>query len=244
MRVVITQPSLAKYRVPVYRELAQREGIDLKVAYAESHGITNVQPDGFEALFSPMHTVPTPVGKMLIHPAQWRYATQKQTDTLILSWDIHYLSLIPAIIRARKNGVRTILWGHGYSKNESPLRLRLREKVGNMADATLFYNQSTADRYIGRGFDQNRVFVAPNAIDQQPIQAARQHWLQRPDELQTFKNDHSINSGPMILFVSRLDPNNRLDLLIQAVPKIKTEFPDIQVVVIGKGEEELSKPLR
>ena len=41
-----------------------------------------------------------------------------------------------------------------------------------------------------------------------------------------------------MLYVSRLDPDNRLDLAIQAVHQLQAEFPTLQFVAIGKGDAE------
>lgn len=242
IRVTLQQPLLPAYRVPVFEALSKRPGIDLTVYYGDrKEGPKNVDHAPFKA--ECVHLYERAVGRRTVmwHPPQWQCASSRVSDVLILSWDLQYASLVPGLLRAKANGVRTILWGHGYSKNEASLRQRLRERVGKFADATLFYNQSTADQYVERGFKSHRVFAAPNAIDQRPIQAALQHWTQRPGELNAFKEKNGINPGPVILFVSRLDPDNRLDLLLQSIQQLKTRFPDIQAVIIGKGDKELNK---
>ena len=40
------------------------------------------------------------------------------------------------------------------------------------------------------------------------------------------------------MFVSRLHPTNRLDLLVEAVKLLEADLPQLVVFVIGKGEEE------
>ena len=39
------------------------------------------------------------------------------------------------LLRARASGVKTVLWGHGYSKHEAPWRAWPRRKVASLADA-------------------------------------------------------------------------------------------------------------
>ncbi len=237
-RVVCTQPSLAKYRIPVFQQLAQRPNIDLKVMHGTHQHISNVEPACF-------HTEITSLWQCEIYkaPIYWLSAqvescSGNDADVTILTWDLHYASLLPALLRAKKNGHPTILWGHGFSKNDHQWRSRMRNTVGRLATCLLVYDTKTAEDLVRAGFDQSRVFVAQNCIDQGPIQRARNQWLACPDQLRSFRQVQKINAGPHILFVSRLNPERRLDLLIQAVFLLKDICPGISVTLIGDGVEE------
>ena len=236
IRLSIVQPSLAKYRVPVFRELAGRPEIDLHVFYADNTGIPNESPDGFAATLAPM-VIRRPGGHPIYwHPAQLARADPAVADVLNLSWDLHYASLIPALLRARRRGVPTVLWGHGYSKRERGWRRWLRWRVARLATAVLLYNRATAKRLIDDGLPAERVFVALNTLDQSEIQAARADWLSRPGDLAAFRERHGLVEGRTVLFVSRLD-GNRVDLLIDAAALLAGSMPDLKVILIGKGEE-------
>lgn len=234
VRVVIVQPSLAKYRVPVFRELARRPGIDLTVVYGRVADLPNEPADGFHAIFEPYWRMPD--RPLYWQGSQWRWATRRRADVLILPWDLHYLTLLPAMLRARANGVATILWGHGYSKTESAIRGRLRRAAGRLATALLFYSRSVAERHVLEwDFDPRHLFVAANALDQAPIKAAREHWLADPHRLDLFQIKHDLKDRPVVLFVARIDRERRLDLLISAAARLSTEFSRLRVVIIGKG---------
>ena len=236
IRVVIQQPALPKYRIPAFRELSRRPGIRLKVVHDNTPGLTNVPQDEFEASLTPSRSCRLWHRTIYWHSPQWRYATPKHADVLILSWNLHYASLIPALLRAKAAGVPTILWGHGYSKQEAGWRRWARENATRLATAVLFYNHTAAQRYINRGWDNNRVFVAINSLDQTSIQDAKRHWSNRPDDLAKFQQEHRLDKGPVVLFVARLSTGRRLDVLISAVALIANEFPTLKVVIIGEGE--------
>jgi glycosyltransferase involved in cell wall biosynthesis len=102
----------------------------------------------------------------------------------------------------------------------------------------LFYNHTAANQYIKAGFDSKKVFVALNCLDQSPIQKARKHWLGRPDELAAFRREQRLETGPVALFVSRLGPERRIELLLEAMTRLAPALPDLQLVVIGKGEHQ------
>ena len=233
IRVAIVQPSLAKYRIPVFRELAARPGIDLTVHYGTTEGIPNVAAEGFAAAEAPIRVV----GNAKWQGAQVSLASRVHCDVLLLGWDLHYLSLVPAILRASRNGVGTVLWGHGYSKHEVAFRRAARLRVGKVADATLFYNHGAAQLAIASGLMRDRVFVALNSLDQAPIQAARAQWAGNADRLAAFRRDQGIG-GPVVLFTSRLDPANRADLLLRGLKLLEADLPDLTAVIIGKGEHE------
>lgn len=243
LRVVIQQPSLAKYRVPVYRALAAEPGVDLTVVYGEDPGIPNVKPDGFAARFEPHRHIRV-LGRTVFEwsGAQLKYADASRADVLVMVWNTRWLSLPLALRKARRNGVRTVVWGHGYSKNEAPWRATLRRRVANMADAVLFYSQSVADRYVAEGFPADKVFVAPNSLDQAPIQAAKQAWEADPTRLAAFRQEHGMtDQTENLLFVSRLDRANGLDLALRAVAELASSRPQIRLNLIGKGEEERAR---
>jgi glycosyltransferase involved in cell wall biosynthesis len=147
-----------------------------------------------------------------------------------------------ALKLCRRNGVPTLLWGHGFSKGESSWKRRVRNRLLDSAAAVLLYNQHAADRLVQEGIHPSRTFVAHNAIDQTPIRAAREHWLARPDDLARFRAEHGIASEDMALFISRLERDKRIDLLLDAFAIVAQRRPAARLAIIGRGREEA--PLR
>ncbi len=238
IRLIIQQPSLAKYRVPVFRELAKYPDIDLRLLYGARPDLPNVEADEFKA--EPVYLWQKNIRGQYVfwHSAQWNSASRKQADVLILTWNPRYASLVPTLLKAKAKGVRTILWGHGYSKTESPIRTMMRQSVAKLATALMFYNQRAAQSYLDAGWDPQSIFVARNSLDQGPIQNAKAAWQRHPGKLEQFRREQNLGPGPHILFVSRLDPANRLDLLVEGVAKLAAEFPNLQVNIVGNGAGE------
>ena len=141
IRLIIQQPTLAKYRVPVFRELAHRDQIALKLVYGSRTDLPNAEAEGFDAETAPLHWYQIAGRSLFWHTSQWRYATRRTTDVLLLTWNVRYLSLLPALLRAKAHGLPTILWGHGYSKQEQAWRAKTRSRVARLATALLFYNR-------------------------------------------------------------------------------------------------------
>lgn len=239
IRVTLHSVGLAKYRVPVYAELAKQPGIDLTVCYSETPWIKNAEPEGFKGRPSKFHQLcKKPL--LLYVPDRIRSARRSpdQPHVIVLPWDIRYPLLVPTIMRAHMNGIGVVLWGHGYSKRDHPIKKRVRDWVARLADAVLLYYPHSCKRLLDMGFDARRVFAAPNAIDQAPIQAARAAALQDAAGLEAFRACHRIAGDPVLLFVSRLMEDRHLEVLLDALPRVCERHPRTQLVIIGDGDTE------
>ncbi|HXV25102.1 MAG TPA: glycosyltransferase family 4 protein [Alphaproteobacteria bacterium] len=237
IRVIIEQPSLAKYRLPVFQELSRRPGLDFRLCYSKAPTLPNVEPEGLNARFVPSWRYTLAGRRMIWNSSCWQNARRGAADVLLLNWNLNHLNLLPTLLRARANGVATILWGHGYSKAEANWRRKGRHAAAGLATALLFYNFSTARQFIEQGWPSERIYVALNALDQRPVQAARRVWLDEPDQLAAFKRLQGITDGPVLLYVSRLKPENRVDLLIRATASLRLRHPALSTIIIGTGAE-------
>lgn len=237
-RVVIQHFALPRYRLPVFRELARTPDIVLEVVYGQARGLTNAKAEGFDATTSAVRRIRVPSGYLLWDPSQWTNAHSRRTDVLILTWNVRSVTLIPALLRARRKGVRTLLWGHGYSRRDTRHRHRLRGFVTRLADGIIFYGPREAERFVATTGRSESTFVTPNSLDQAPIQQARKSWLADPASLDAFAWENGLAGRPGLLFVSRYKPENRLDLLITAAARVRESHPDLAVVIIGEGNQE------
>ncbi|UYV13943.1 MAG: glycosyltransferase family 4 protein [Phycisphaera sp.] len=236
IRVCIQQPALPAYRVPVFAELARRPGLSVEVLYYEQAKLPNVEAQGFTARPVAMRRLLRRPREVRWVPAQFEAADPARADVAVFEHNSGVLSLIPAMRRAKRNGVGVVLWGHGYSVRETGWSRRLRNWFGRQADAVLLYNHEARERLIDEGMDPKRLFVALNSLDQEPIQRARERWLADPEGLARFRAEQKLD-GPVVLFVSRLYAQNRMDLLLHAAARLKDSHPDLIVAIVGDGAE-------
>lgn len=230
IRVAIVQPALPAYRVPVFRELAGRPGLEVTVYHAEQSDLANAEASGFRA--EPVSQRAMLGGRLILAPTVWRLASRRRADVLVAGWNTRSVLLPPALLRARLGRVGTVLWGHGYSKSEGSGRRGLRDRLGGLADSVVFYNHGAAEAFRARNPRHRGVFVAANSLDQDEIQRAREDWLRRPADLASFRSGHRLH-GPTALFVSRLLEENRVDLLLRATAAVD----ELTTVIIGKGPD-------
>jgi glycosyltransferase involved in cell wall biosynthesis len=235
IRVVLQHFALPQYRIPVFRELARTDDLQLEVVYGTAPGLTNAAPDGFVARSARVRRIRTPLGRFSWDSAQWRSAGRGRCDVLIMTWNVRSVSLIPALMRARFNGVRTLIWGHGYSRRDSLVRRAFRRCAARLADGVIFYDREEAERYEAATQRRGATFVALNSLDQGPIQAARRRWLSDDEALARFRVDNDIDGRPTVLFVSRFKPENRIEVLFEAAGRLRENHPDLRLVIIGEG---------
>jgi len=238
IRVVVQQPALPLYRVPIFQQLNSRGDLELRVRYGHTPGLPNAAADGFEASPSRERRFRV-LGRTLVwDPSQWAEATKRRADVVVFTWNRNYLSLIPSILRARMSGVGVVLWGHGRSIGQTTLRRRLRSWVARLADTVVCYGTRGASENIEQGVQRDVIFVAPNSLDERPAIQQANSLLAGRARLAEFQRRMGIDGSRLILFVSRLQRGNRLDLLCDALPLVAAAIPNVRVVIIGAGDEE------
>jgi glycosyltransferase involved in cell wall biosynthesis len=236
MRVAICQPLVPAYRLPLFERLGALPDIELTVFAGGTEGSLKGfhSANSFQFISAPVHHC---VGGLRAQFAQIT-APARRFDVLIAPWDVHYLTLMPSVAMARAFGVPVVLWGHGYSQRPHPLTDAARNLCGKFADAVLLYTRSIATQLIEkRRFSEDRVFVAQNALDQSPIQIARQYWRNRPQLLAEFQRGHGLDPTKTIIFISRLEAGNRIDLLLQATQQLSQSHQNLKTVIIGDGSQ-------
>ena len=194
-RVCIVQPALPAYRVPVFNRLVTAHGIDLTIA-AEFRPIWgSLKSERGDGTFKTVEAPITLWRGLLRQPMQLELARRGAFDVMILPLNRKSLDVDLAIRAARRRGIGTVLWGHGFSKRESWLRRTLRNNLLRKGDAGLLYSSAARERLVGEGLDPTRLFVAQNAIDHRRVEQAIQSWNATPDRLVQFRREHALEHG-------------------------------------------------
>lgn len=236
-KIAIFQPLIPKYRVPIFQAINSSKSIDLTVYAGESIGSLKAVNDKlkFKQVLSPVKT---------FHLFKFELKSQlhhitvyvKHYDAIIASWDVSYITLIFLIIKCKLHKVPIILWGHGYSKNASNWRDCVRNFYGKTCDAVLVYSDTTANKLINsKNYRRKKIFVAQNAISHTDIETAIQYWNARPAELEKFKSTHNLDPNCSIIFVSRLEKKNKIELMFNALREILKKYKNARLIIVGEG---------
>lgn len=239
MNVLFVQPALPQYRVPFFTELQRHavDGVPIRVrVWCDYHHPLLPHSDPGDALET-AHRPETPLGPFLSQPALLEAVLDPWPDVVVLSWNTRYVQLSPALVAARLRGRALLLWGHGYSKRYSYWKHRTRNLFGHLAHACVTYSEGVQKRLTDEGLAREKVFCAPNALDAAPLQRHREYWRSDPQGLRQLREQLGIDAGPVLLFVSRLESDKRVDLLLQSFSKLTSRGTAAQLIIVGGGTE-------
>ncbi len=240
LRIAICQPVVPHYRVPVFNLLGAQPGIELSV-FAGLGGNTLQSATGetdFRHVRAAIRHHRLGSIDFYYQRAQVDVVDPTRFDLVILPWNIRYLSLWPAMRKARDRRVPIALWGHGYSKRERRAIRWCRNRLARRADAMLLYSYGVARRLVAQfSFAQRRVFVAQNALDQAPTRESVRRWSSDPGALAAFQQQHDLDPAQTVVFVSRLERTNRVEMLIRGLHRLRRNRPAAKLVIVGDGPE-------
>ncbi len=147
-----------------------------------------------------------------------------QPGVLIVEANPRYPVTRRAIDWMHGRGGRVIGWGLGAPPIRGPLmglRQKQRLELLSSLDGMIAYSRIGADQYRQIGIPEERVYVAPNAVDKAPASPPRQ------------RQPH-FDGQPMVLFIGRLQRRKRLDLLIKACSALPADLQP-RLVIVGDG---------
>ena len=147
-----------------------------------------------------------------------------QPQALIVEANPRYRTTPRAVQWMHAVGRPVLGWGLGASPLSGLLsgwRRRSRLRFLRSLDGMIAYSQRGAQEYRDLGFPAERVFVAPNAVAPRPLKSPPA----RPP---------GFEKSPTVLFVGRLQPRKRIDLLLQACAQLPQELQP-RLCIVGDG---------
>jgi glycosyltransferase involved in cell wall biosynthesis len=229
MRICIVQPIVPRYRVPVFASLARVAGIDLEVwadTYCAQGSLQGIRASDEFRLVHAFHRT---VAGIWFQPAAVR-AVLSGFDVVVLGDNVRQPALWAALAVRR---CAVVVWGHGFGTTMPRAGDMLRRMVVQQSDAALFYSERGCDRFRVMGLPADKLFVAPNAIDQGPIVAATARCGE--DARIAALRRVGLDGRRIMLYLSRLEAEKRPELAIECLRALRGRHPDLALVFIGDG---------
>ncbi len=184
---------------------------------------------------------------------QWAVArdTAKRLDELVrkLKPDLLHahspvLNAMAALRVGRRRGIPVVYEVRGFwedaavdhgTQREGDLRYRLSRaletRAVRRADQVATICEGLRRELAGRGIDERKMTIVPNAVDVQRFQ-----WRRPADP--ALRQRLGLAGARVIGFIGSFYAYEGLDLLIAAMPEIMAATPDVKLLLVGGGPKE------
>lgn len=231
------------YRRRLWLEMLNDQDIEFHFFYGTSPagGIREIEWDTSNAsILSRLHKVRNiRVKSILIYQIGVLYnALFKKWDALILLGDMFVLTHWLATLLAKASGKEVYFWGHGLYGNESKAKLVVRKLFLALADGHFLYGHYAKELMRKEGFDSARIHVIYNSLDYNFHKSIRNKVVEA--DFYKGRNYFADNSLPVLVFIGRLTPEKKIDMLITAIEALKNREMKVNLLIIGDGKERLT----
>jgi glycosyltransferase involved in cell wall biosynthesis len=255
---ILNHGYLPHYRVRFYELLAERGGFDYVVFHgappswvgtAELEGpfaFPQRRVENHEFRVGPLTLIYQPVVREILFGGY---------DAIIITSESKFISNLILALFGKLRGIAVLHWGFGYhpprgareSDVPNPLMLKITTAIKKwftrIADGFIAYTKSGAEQLIASGYPRERTFFVQNTIDMS--EQIRLWEAERDTDEQAIRREFGLRpDSAVFVFIGRLTPIKRVDVLIEAVRKINRgglSKRSVEVLVVGGGscEEEL-----
>lgn len=249
---ILNHGYLPHYRVRFYELLAERGGFD----YVVFHGAPPswVGSEELKGPFAfPQRRVANRefrVGPLtLIYQPVLREILFGGYDAIVITTEAKFVSNLLLALLCKLFGIAVLHWGFGYHPPRGPresdvphptllaLTTRIKQAFTRLADGFVAYTKSGAERLIASGYPRERTFFVQNTIDMQ--EQLRLYAAERATDLQAIRREFGLAPDSVVfVFIGRLVPIKRVDLLIEAVRRINRDRLSrrfVEALIIGSG---------
>ncbi len=142
----------------------------------------------------------------------------------------------------RELGVEIIIgFTHGHEAGwaKTPITKQLLKKIGNDVDVLTYLTEYTKDE-ISKGLTDSAVTKMRQLLPAVDTNLFNPDNKVRGDQL---RKQVGFANRPVLISVSRLMARKGHDLLIKAMPQLKTKIPNLALIIVGDGSyrDQLSK---
>lgn len=243
VRVALSQRICPEWRVPVFRELASRPGIDLTVFFGRglptgaSRNAEHIRGFTHHQLATiPLHFTMRGVERYRsFHPALAFRVVLGRYDVVVTEPSTNIFNNLVLYPVCKVFGKKFIWYEAGAGEQPSMMRRMIEPLVGAMArgaDACVTCNSYADETLVKMGVPRNRIFRAQNTLDTSALEDDVKRFRPQVDQM---RRDLGVTDGKCALFVGAIEERKRVGNLIKAVGLLRAEGLDAKAVVVGDG---------
>ncbi len=240
-RVLLIHNYLSPYRVPLFAALARRFDLDVWIL-GDIAGLREWREEAPEGAFRWRRLANVGLGarsryaRLLINPTiPLELARAKPDVILCCGWDTP--AVFYAAAWAKLRGIPFVLWAGSTPREQSLLRRLTQIPVRwivRRADGWIAYGSRAKEYLVQLGADGERTVCAFNTVDTEHVRRASNLT---EDEKAALRAELGIVDGPTVLYCGNLLTLKGVDVLIRAFAEARETVQDLQLVLVGSGEE-------
>lgn len=161
-------------------------------------------------------------------------ASDKSIEAYVLIGAFRLLSMwrLPYLIKLKNPNAKIFFWSHGWYGRETFAKKIIKKMFFAPADGILLYGNHARDLMIKEGFNKEKLFVIHNSLNY-PVQIE----LRKSITLSSIYTEHFGNNHPVLVMIGRLTLRKNLNMLLEAVAKLKAKNELYNIVLIGDGPD-------
>ncbi len=217
--ILVVQPYLTKYRLPVFQELSCDYNVTVAATSNDSYGaITKNELGGIS--FHPLKEKRALSGRIFWQVGLLWLIVRIRPDLVYFTANPRYLSLWFSLILSKLLGLKVILHGQGlYNKSKVTLLYRLQYGLFSaLCHKYICYTDSCKDSLRSMGIYKKSVVAENSIINKFPIKKI-------------------TNSEKGLLYIGRLREGCNIEFLITVVGLLQKEGESVNLFVVGGGDE-------
>ena len=237
--ILLFQRLIPHYRVPLFKKLNEELGI--VVCHSKAKRGTSLQEQqelGFPNEVLPrMYFGKSPTAMLQrICPALRKY----KPEVVITEFSLSYVTFWCLLFFRLFFKYKLVIWTHGVKSKEMLKPFNSRQSkiqlwVYNKADAVILYSQKRMDLLAQHVNNPEKLFLANNTLDTDKLNEIYKQLQAKGKD--TIKEELAFQQKQNLVFIGRLEPAKRLDLLLNAFTSLDNKF-DVALHIIGSGPEE------
>lgn len=234
IKISILYHHFPHYRAPVMRALARskRYQYDFYGCVEDYEGIKAFKGDDLVKI-NPISFHFDEKGRMDIFG--YDKAISDDYAATIIIGNINMKGTWKAQKQAKKNGLKTLYWAHGWLKKENFIKAKIRNYYFNKANKVLTYGSRAKSIATSTGFNPSKIQVIWNSLDFNK----QTEYFKRYKDIDRSLLRHNIGmpiDKIMLLTISRITDVCHYDWLIEAVSYLKKDKNlDCEIWMIGEG---------
>jgi glycosyltransferase involved in cell wall biosynthesis len=234
IKVAIFTNVIPSYREGFYDEILKNQNfhIDIYCHKSLKHLNLNTISNKYLDSIHPIKYVSLFRGKLL-----WQFFPlinifKNKYDIIISDGNVRHISQVLLCLLLKLLKKKIVIWSTVHSHGNNQFFKSLRLLYWKSYSYFLLYVERDVTQLIALGFKEKNITSINNGLNQHAIQNAINNWDE--SKLQEWRIINNLLDKKLIILSSRVI-KGKFDDLIEILPEVKKEVPNIQCCIIGDG---------